>query len=153
MNKLIIFGNLGADPESRTTQGGTEVCNLRVAVNERRKVQGEWTDHTEWFRVAAFGRTAENCQRFLTKGSKVLIEGRISTREYTDKEGIKRWSTEVLADRVTFGGGRGDGAGSGGGGGYGSGGGGATNYGGKAEGDIPFAECCNDEPEWVRRLL
>ena len=141
MNKAIIYGNLGQDPESRTTASGTVVCNLRVAVNERVKRGDNWEDHVEWFSVAVFGRTAENCTQYLRKGSKVLIEGKIRTRKWQDKEGNDRWSTEIIGDRVTFGGkpeGQGSGRSGGGNsrGGYGAGGAGAHH--GKPDDDVPF---------------
>ena len=107
MNRVFICGNLGQDPELRTTSGSTAVVNLRVATNERRKGRdGEWTDHTEWHRVVAFGRQAESCGQHLTKGRKVLIEGRIQTRKWQDTDGNDRYSTEIVADRVHFVGGR-----------------------------------------------
>jgi single-strand DNA-binding protein len=114
VNKVILVGNLGADPEVRQTTGGTQVASLRIATTSRRKTQsGDWEDETEWHTVAAFGRTAENVGRFLKKGRQVYVEGRLKTRKWQDKEGKDRWTTEVLADVVHFlGGGRGDGGGS-----------------------------------------
>ena len=113
VNKVILVGNLGADPESRSTQSGSTVANLRIATTERAKDRdGNWTDHTEWHRVACFGRTAENVARFCRKGKQVYIEGKIRTRKWQDRDGNDRWSTEVIADQVRFLGGRGDGAGS-----------------------------------------
>ena len=130
VNKVILVGNLGADPESRTTQSGTTVTNLRLATTERQKDrEGNWGDHTEWHRVACFGRTAENAARFLRKGRQVYVEGRIRTRKWQDRDGNDRWSTEVIADTIQFLGGRDAGGGGGGGGGY-SGGGGGGDYGG-----------------------
>ncbi len=128
VNKVILVGNLGADPESRTTQSGTTVANLRIATTERQKDRdGTWGDHTEWHRVVCFGRTAENAVRFLRKGRQVFIEGRIRTRKWQDREGNDRWSTEVVCDQLRFLGGRDSG---GGGGGYGGGGGGGYSGGG-----------------------
>lgn len=113
VNKVILVGNLGADPESRTTQTGSTVANLRIATTERAKDRdGNWTDHTEWHRVACFGRTAENVARFCRKGKQVYIEGKIRTRKWQDRDGNDRWSTEVIADQIRFLGGRGDGASS-----------------------------------------
>jgi single-strand DNA-binding protein len=103
MNNVIIFGNLGAPPEVRTTANGLTVANLSIATNERVKQNGEWADHTEWHRVTVFGKQAEVCQQFLSKGSKVLVEGKLRTRKYTDKNGQERWSTEIRADGVHFG--------------------------------------------------
>ena len=144
VNKVILVGNLGADPESRSTQSGSTVANLRIATTERAKDRdGNWTDHTEWHRVACFGRTAENVARFCRKGKQVYIEGKIRTRKWQDRDGNDRWSTEVIADQVRFLGGRGDSAGSFDSagpatsapqGGYGGGGGG----GGDIDDDIPF---------------
>ncbi len=140
VNKVILVGNLGADPETRTTQGGTVVSTLRLATAERQKERetGNWTEHTEWHRVVCFGKTAENVSRFLRKGRQIYVEGKIRTRKWQDKDGQDRYSTEVVADIVHFlgGGGRGEGGGGGGGeggeggGGYGGGGGGGGGYSG-----------------------
>jgi single-strand DNA-binding protein len=102
MNSIIISGNLGADPELRKAKSGVAVCNLSVATNERDKVNGQWTDHTEWHRVVVFNAPAENCARNLSKGSKVIIQGKLRSREYTDKTGAQRKSWEIIADRVEF---------------------------------------------------
>lgn len=108
INKVIVVGNLGADPEVRYGQTGTAVCKLRVAVTERRKDGDDWKDATEWVPVACFGKTAENAGQYLQKGRQVYVEGRLQTREY-EKDGAKKWVTEVIADTVLFlGGGRGD---------------------------------------------
>lgn len=104
MNTVTIFGNLGADPEIRNTANGLVVANLSLATNERKKENGEWVDHTEWHRVTVFGKQAEVCGKFLTKGSKVLVQGKLRTRKFQDKNGQDRWSTEILADSVEFGG-------------------------------------------------
>jgi single-strand DNA-binding protein len=106
VNKVIIIGNLGKDPEVRYTQGGSAVANLRLAVSERRKEGEEWKEHTEWVPVVCFGKTAEHAGQYLAKGRQVYVEGRMQTREYSDKQGAKRWSTEVLAHTITFLGGR-----------------------------------------------
>ena len=99
VNKVILVGNLGQDPEVRTTQGGTSVCNMSVATSERRKDKsGEYSDHTEWHRVVVFGKQAENVGRYLNKGSKVYIEGKLSTSKWQDKEGHDRYTTEIIAD-------------------------------------------------------
>lgn len=103
VNKVILVGNLGADPEQRETGSGVAVCNLRIATSERKKdPAGEWVDHTEWHRVCCFGRTAENCGRYLSKGRLVYVEGKIRTRKWTDNDGRDRWSTEVIGDVVRF---------------------------------------------------
>lgn len=113
INKAILVGNLGADPEIRTSNSGVAVGNLRLATTTRVKRGDQWEDETEWHRVTVFGRTAENCGRFLEKGRQVYVEGRIQTRKWQDKDGKDRWSTEIVADVVKFIGGRG-GASSGG---------------------------------------
>jgi len=104
LNKVTIIGNLGRDPEMRYTQSGTPVCNLRVGVTERRN-KGEtegWQDHTEWFTVACFGKTAENAGRYLKKGRQVYVDGRLQTRIWEDREGGKRHSFEIVANQVLF---------------------------------------------------
>lgn len=155
VNKVILIGNLGADPETRTTQGGMTVANLRIATTERRKDKdGNWTDHTEWHRVTCFGKTAENVAKFLKKGRQIYIEGSLRTSKYQDKEGKDRYSTDVIANEIRFlaaggGGGGGGGAPSGGSGGGGGGGGGfggdfpayeggGGGGGGGVDDDIPF---------------
>ncbi len=131
VNKAILVGNLGQDPEMRTTAGGNAVCNLRIATSDRRKDRdGNWTDHTEWHSVVCFGRTAENVGRFCRKGKQVYVEGRIQTRKWQDRDGKDRWSTEIVADQIRFLGGRDGGEGGGGGGGGYSGGGGGGGGGG-----------------------
>ncbi len=103
VNKVILIGNLGSDPELRHTGNQTAVCTLRIATGERRKdASGNWVDHTEWHSVVAFGKTAENCSQYLAKGRQVYIEGRIQTRKWQDKEGKDRYSTEVVANTVQF---------------------------------------------------
>ena len=153
VNKVILVGNLGRDPEVRTTQGGMTIASLNIATTERRKDKdGAWSDHTEWHKVSVFGRTADNAAKFLKKGRQVYVEGRLQTRKWQDKEGQDRYSTEVVADTVHFlgskeGGGRDEGRGGGGysgggGGGYSGGGGASGGYGGMTsdvpEDDIPF---------------
>lgn len=109
VNKVIIVGNLGRDPEVRYTQSGSAVATLRLAVSERRKDGDGWKDHTEWISVVCFGRTAENAGQYLSKGKRVYVEGRMQTREYSDKDGNRRWTTEVVAQTLTFlGGGKDD---------------------------------------------
>lgn len=103
VNKAIIIGNLGSDVEVKTTGSGTSVANISVATNERWKDKsGEYKDRTEWHRVVVFGKTAENCAKYLKKGSQVYVEGRIQTNEWEDKEGQKRYTTEIVALNVTF---------------------------------------------------
>ena len=108
MNKVMLFGRLGRDPEVRVTgDNGSKLCNLSVATTERFKDRaGEWQEATEWHRVVAFGRVAETCEQYLTKGREVLVEGRLRTREWEDQSGAKRFTTEVVAANITFAGGR-----------------------------------------------
>ena len=103
MNITILSGNLGANPELRHSKKGTPVCNLSLAANERDKVDGQWVDHTEWHNIVVFGRQGEVCAQNLSKGSRVLVEGKIRKRSYTDKSGVERKSLEIIADRVEFG--------------------------------------------------
>jgi single-strand DNA-binding protein len=112
VNKVILLGNLGADPESRSAPSGSTVVTLRLATTERVKAGEEWQEHTEWHRVVCFGRTAENVAKYTSKGRQIYVDGRLRTREWVDKDGAKRWSTEIIADVVQFlGGGARDGGG------------------------------------------
>src|SRR5689334_6727313 len=133
VNKVILVGNLGADPETRYLPSGDAVANIRLATTDRYKdkASGEFKELTEWHRVAFFGRLAEIVNEYLKKGSSVYIEGRIRTRKWTDQAGQDRYSTEIVADQMQMLGGRGGAGGGGGGsdeggygGGYGGGGGG-----------------------------
>lgn len=111
MNQVILIGNLTKDPEVRGTTGGsqTAVCRFTVAVNERRRNSaGEWEDSPSFIPVVAFGKLAEICERYLTKGRKVAVSGRIQTGSYTNKEGRKIYTTDVIADNIEFLGSRGD---------------------------------------------
>lgn len=101
MNKCILMGNLGDDPELRTTQGGESVMNLRMATTTRFKDRdGEWKERTDWHSVVVWGKRAEALGKFLRKGSKLLVEGELQTRSWEDKEGNKRYKTEVNAREV-----------------------------------------------------
>src|SRR5881394_2859211 len=103
VNKVILIGNLGADPELKYTPTNRPVCNLSLATNEVFKDKsGQRQERTEWHRVTVWGESAENCSKYLAKGRTVYIEGRLQTRSWDDKEGKKRYSTEVVADRVVF---------------------------------------------------
>jgi single-strand DNA-binding protein len=107
VNKAILLGRLGADPELRFTPNQTPVCTLKLATNDRRKgADGEWSEHTEWHTVVAFGKTAENCNQYLKKGRMAYIEGRIQTRKWQDQDGKDRYWTEIIANTVQFIGGR-----------------------------------------------
>lgn len=110
VNKVILIGNLGQDPELRYTQGGKAVASFSIATTERFSSRdGDRQERTEWHRIVTWERTAENCARFLSKGRSCYVEGRLQTREWEDKEGIKRRTTEVVAQTVQFlGGPRGD---------------------------------------------
>jgi len=114
INKVIIVGNLGGDPETRYMPSGSAVTNLTVATNEswKDKQTGEQKDRTEWHKVAMFNRLAEVAAEYLRKGSQVYIEGKLRTRKWQDKNGQDRWTTEIIADEMQMLGGRG---GSGGG--------------------------------------
>jgi single-strand DNA-binding protein len=133
VNKVILVGNLGRDPELRYTQTGSAVANFTVATNERwRDKDGNNQERTEWHRIVVWGRTAENCAQYLQKGRSVYVEGRLQTREWEDKDGNKRSTTEINALNVQFLGGR---SGPGGGGDN-------SDYSGPGEAppgdDIPF---------------
>jgi len=103
VNKVILVGNLGADPDLKYTPSNRPVCNLSVATNEVWKDKsGEKQERVEWHRVNVWGDQAENCQKFLAKGRMVYIEGKLQTRKWQDKEGKDRYTTEIIADRVVF---------------------------------------------------
>ena len=108
VNKVILLGNLGRDPETRYTTGGDAVTNLRIATTETWKDKsGDKQEKTEWHSVVLFGRQAEIAGEYLKKGRSVYIEGRLQTRKYTDKEGVEKYATEIVGDRMQLiGGGR-----------------------------------------------
>ena len=153
INKVIIVGNLGGDPETRYMPSGSAVTNMTVATNEswKDKQTGEQKDRTEWHKVAMFGRLAEIAAEYLRKGSQVYIEGKLRTRKWQGQDGQDRYTTEIIADEMQMLGGRG---GAGGGGSFGGGqqgggqqGGGQQGGGGNAppqpgpddfDDDIPF---------------
>ncbi|MBM4360177.1 MAG: single-stranded DNA-binding protein [Deltaproteobacteria bacterium] len=131
LNRVMLLGNLGADPEVRYTKGGQAVMQIRLATTERFKDQsGNWSDRTEWHSVVVWGKRAEALGKFLRKGSSIFVEGSLRTTSW-EKDGQKHYKTEVNAREILLAGGRGPGGGSGGGGGgsYGGGGGGGS-YGG-----------------------
>ncbi len=149
INKVILVGNLGADPETRYMPSGGAVTNIRIATSEswKDKNTGDQQERTEWHRVALFGRLAEVAAEYLRKGSQVYIEGKIRTRKWQDKDGGDRYSTEIVANEMQMLGGRGGAGGAGGG--SGSGGGGSGSQGssqampddgppGDFDDDIPF---------------
>jgi len=156
LNKAILIGNLGADPETRYTQDGTCVCNIRLATTERFKDRnGEQQERTEWHRVVLWGRLGEIANQYLKKGSQVYIEGKIETRKWQDRDGQERYTTEIRANEMKMlgggGGNRGgnDFGGGQGGGGYQQGGGqgGGNRQGGgsaPSRNNDPFA----DQPDF-----
>jgi single-strand DNA-binding protein len=142
INKVIIVGNLGADPETRYTGSGTAITSLRIATSEawNDKQSGEKQERTEWHRVKLFGKLAEIAGEYLKKGRQVYIEGSLRTDKYTDKDGVERYSTDIIANEMQMLGGQGGEGGGGGGFGGGSrpqqarGGQGGGSYGGGAGG-------------------
>ncbi len=154
LNKAMIIGNLGADPELRYTQSGTPVANMRIATNRRwTNKEGEKQEQTEWHRIVVFGRQAETCEKYLEKGRQVYVEGRLQTREWSDRDGNQRYTTEIVAQTVQFLSGSAGGGGGfqepppytdadvGSGGGKGGGGGGGSESGFDQsfdDDDIPF---------------
>ncbi|WP_281291635.1 single-stranded DNA-binding protein [Myxococcus llanfairpwllgwyngyllgogerychwyrndrobwllllantysiliogogogochensis] len=103
VNKVILIGNLGADPEVRFTTAGQAVANFRIATSESwTDKQGEKQERTEWHRIVVWGKLAELCGEYLKKGRQCHVEGRLQTREWTDKENRKNYTTEVVATEVTF---------------------------------------------------
>src|SRR5512142_50861 len=103
VNKVILIGRLGADPDIRYTPDGSPVVNFRMANDERvRGADGNWEDKPEWHRVVVFGKLAENCGTYLNKGKLVYVEGRIQTRQWEDNQGVKRYMTEIVAREVKF---------------------------------------------------
>lgn len=160
VNKVILIGNLGADPEIRYTQAGQAVCEMRLATSEAWKdKQGQKQERVEWHRVIVWGNTAEACAKYLTKGRQVFVDGRIQTRTYDDKQGVKRYVTEIVANDVKFlGGGAKDGTrheddgppapDTGGGDSWGPGGGGGPSD------DLPFAVAgIEHEPSAIAPVL
>jgi single-strand DNA-binding protein len=137
INKVILVGNLGADPETRAMPSGTTVANLRIATSEswRDKQSGEQQERTEWHRVVLFGRLGEIAAEYLKKGSQVYIEGSLRTRKWQDKQGTERYSTEIVGNDMQMLGGRGGGGAMGGGAGSGASGSGA----GSSQGGGPAA--------------
>lgn len=103
LNKVMCIGHLARDPEVKYSQSGKALCNLSVGASENYTDRdGNRQTKTEWFRVSAFDKLAENCGKFLKKGSLVYVEGKLTTREYTDRDGVKKYSTEVRADTIRF---------------------------------------------------
>jgi single-strand DNA-binding protein len=114
INKVIIIGNLGKDPEVRYTPSGSAVCNIAVATSRtwKDKTSGEKMEETEWHRIVFFDRMAEVAGEYLKKGKPVYVEGRLKTRKWTDKDGVEKYTTEIMAENMQLLGGR-DGGGGG----------------------------------------
>ncbi len=104
VNKVILIGRLGADPELTFTSSGQAVCRLSIATSEswKDKSSGQWQERTEWHRVIAWGRLAEQAKEYLSKGRQVYVEGRLQTRSYEDKNGVKKYTTEIVARTIQF---------------------------------------------------
>jgi single-strand DNA-binding protein len=131
VNKVILVGNLGADPELRYTPGGAPVAQLRLATTENwTNKNGEREEKTEWHRIVVWGKLAEICNQHLAKGRQVYVEGKLQTRDWQDKDGNKRYSTEIVANQVVF---------LGGGGAGGQGGGRGRSSAAPPPGDADFA--------------
>lgn len=116
LNKVMLIGNLGADPEVRYTAGGSAIANVRIATAEswRDKESGDQQERTEWHRVVFFGKLAEIAAEYLKKGSQVYVEGRLQTRKWTNKDGVDQYTTEIVANEMQMLGGRGGAGGEGG---------------------------------------
>lgn len=111
VNKVILLGNLGKDPELKYTTQQFPICSFSLATGDRKKdASGNWVDVTEWHNIVVLGKQAENCANFLKKGRQAFIEGKIQTRKWQDKEGKDRYTTEIVAQNVQFIGGKGEGA-------------------------------------------
>jgi single-strand DNA-binding protein len=111
VNKVILLGNVGKDPEVRYTQNGNAVATFSLATSDRRKApDGQWVDHTEWHNLVAWGKTAETCGQYVKKGTQIYVEGRLQTRKWQDKEGNSRYTTEIVLNQMLLVGSRGQGA-------------------------------------------
>jgi single-strand DNA-binding protein len=150
VNKVILVGNLGRDPETRTFPNGDQVCNVTIATTDKwkDKQSGEPKEHTEWHRLVFNGRLAEIAAQYLRKGSQIYVEGSIRTRKYQDKDGVEKFATDIRVDQMQMLGSRqgqggpsggGDEGGYGGGGSYAGGGGGGGGGGGYARPPAPPA--------------
>lgn len=103
VNKVILLGNPGANPELKYLPSGQAVCEIRLATSSTYKDKNDQKqERTEWHRVVAWGKTAENCGKYLQKGRQIYLEGRLQTRSWDDKDGNKRYTTEIVADQVVF---------------------------------------------------
>lgn len=102
VNKVVLLGNLGQNPEVRFTSTGKPVCNFNLATHQTWTENGERQERTEWHRIVVWGKTAENCGKYLSKGRQVYLEGRLQTRSWQDREGQTRYTTEIVATQVVF---------------------------------------------------
>ena len=101
VNKVLLLGRIGQEPELKTTPTGQSVCNFSLATSERWSKDGQKQERTTWHSIVVWGKNAENCAKFLSKGSEVFVEGKIQVRDY-EKDGVKRYVTEIVADGVNF---------------------------------------------------
>ncbi len=147
VNKVILVGNLGRDAELKFTPSGFPISSFSLATTDRRRDKdNNWQDKTEWHRIKLLGKQAESLQDYLKKGKQIYVEGRLETRSWDDKDGQKKYMTEIIADRVQLLGGRGEGGGgrsAGGRGGddmdhYEEAGGGSSGPSDLTDDDIPF---------------
>lgn len=102
INKAILLGNVGKDPESKETKNGFKMVTFSVATTSKKKVNDEWQDETEWHNIATFGKLADVVERYVVKGMRVYIEGRIKTDKFDDKQGVTRYFTKVIANEIKF---------------------------------------------------
>lgn len=110
INKVIIVGTVGKDPEMRYSQSGSALCSLSIATNEKWKDKnGEMQERTEWHRVKAFGKLAEIIGEYVKKGGQLYVEGKLRTEKYTDKQGVEKYSTDIIADEIMLLGGKSEG--------------------------------------------
>jgi len=149
VNKVIIIGNLGRDPEIKYTQSNVPVANFSVATTEswKDKSSGEWQEKTEWHRVVAWRFLAERAERYLKKGKQVYIEGRIETRKWTGQDGQDHYTTEIIANQLMLLGRRDEGEASGGGGNYGKQGGAPKSSGEFSGPDMPSGPGPDDDDD------
>lgn len=145
VNKVFLLGNVGKDPEIRTTAGGMTVASFSLATAERAKdQQGNWADKTEWHNLVCFQRTAEIVRDYVKKGSQIFVEGKIQTRSWDDKEsGQKKYKTEILVNELSLLGGRGEG--SGGGGSYSQ----SSGSGSSRSSSTPYAGGGSSQPDYA----
>ncbi len=103
LNKVMLIGHLGGDADVKYTPKGTAIANFSLATNESRKDdKGEWIDHTEWHKIVLWGKLAEFAEQYLKKGTMLLVEGRLQTRNWEDKDKVKHYTTEIVGERATL---------------------------------------------------